>query len=401
MGTLPRKIKPANQFNKTAYPLQEAKLPFDYVITVSKTNPDAHFVKVQDAIDYQQTQGLLNCLILIDTGVYVENLTFTTVGYVTLRGMTGVNDVTLKGIGSASIVINTPYVRLENLTVQDGTSICIQIQSNHDGCEFIGLKINAINAAASPTTAVGIYVAGGTTVGTLIKDCDIVVNSATVQNAGVYSDVNSVIVRVVGGRIQASGATDNWDITPFQSGSVINLRGVHLRGGGIQVSGASGTPTGYYVDSNGDVAFAGSSVVSGIDKAKVSKLRESDDGGDALTVDATGNVSLLKGLILSEATLTLGNGNNNDVSISDVIVLTISGPTAAFTITGMTGGTQGRLIIILNNTGQNMTLANSSGSSSAANQITTTTGANMTSTGNVAAALIYRNARWRVLLFQD
>lgn len=99
---------------------------------------------------------------------------------------------------------------------------------------------------------------------------------------------------------------------------------------------------------------------------------------------------------------TLANGNNADLAIGTNIFIEVSGPTGAFTINGITGGRDGRQIILLNQTGQNMTLANQSGvEPTPANRLVCLTGADKSVTGNSAALLLYSAAssRWVVVYF--
>lgn len=98
------------------------------------------------------------------------------------------------------------------------------------------------------------------------------------------------------------------------------------------------------------------------------------------------------------ATLTLGNGNNNNVAISDSSFLLISGPTGAFTLTGMTGGYDGRIVTLINTTGQNMTITNDA-TSTAANRFLTSTGLSLVTVGTGSFVAIYdaTASRWRII----
>lgn len=97
-----------------------------------------------------------------------------------------------------------------------------------------------------------------------------------------------------------------------------------------------------------------------------------------------------------ETVLTLVDGTNNNVVIGNNRFFRVSGPTMAFAIHGLTGGTDGKRIWILNPTGQNMQIAYDSGTSTAANRIYTTTGAAVATTGNGFCELIYSStdSRW-------
>lgn len=94
--------------------------------------------------------------------------------------------------------------------------------------------------------------------------------------------------------------------------------------------------------------------------------------------------------------LALSNGANNDIVIPDTIAavtgqtsfVRITGPTGVFNITGFAGGVDGQHLWIYNTTTQNMTLTNKA-TSSASNQINTMTGADVATTGEGIAHLIY------------
>src|SRR5262249_44098086 len=95
------------------------------------------------------------------------------------------------------------------------------------------------------------------------------------------------------------------------------------------------------------------------------------------------------------------NGVNAAVPVGTNVFIDVSGPTAAFTINGLNApnGVQrdGKLLIIVNQTGYDMTVAHQSGTDPvAANRIITSTGADRTTTGNGAAMFIYSAAvnRW-------
>lgn len=104
------------------------------------------------------------------------------------------------------------------------------------------------------------------------------------------------------------------------------------------------------------------------------------------------------------ANASLANGNNAAVLVGTNVFVEVSGPTGAFTINGIDGAPNrdGKIIILLNRTGQDMTLAHESGvDPTAANRIVTMTGADRTTTGNGAAILIYHAAaaRWMLISF--
>lgn len=93
--------------------------------------------------------------------------------------------------------------------------------------------------------------------------------------------------------------------------------------------------------------------------------------------------------------LTLANGANENINIGANTYCVISGPTSAFQIGGFTGGSNGRLLIIVNGTGQTMTINNLDGSSSSANQIFTIGKGNVSP--SITSLYIYDGTTWNLL----
>jgi hypothetical protein len=117
-------------------------------------------------------------------------------------------------------------------------------------------------------------------------------------------------------------------------------------------------------------------------------------GGISEWQDSAGNKSPLSD---AQAAKTLANGNNNDITLElSARFHRISGPGAAFTITGIAGGFPGRRVWIYNSTAQNMTIGHEDANSAAANRIRSMTGGAQTTAGEGAALLVYDSvgARW-------
>lgn len=93
-------------------------------------------------------------------------------------------------------------------------------------------------------------------------------------------------------------------------------------------------------------------------------------------------------LSLSQASVPLVNGNNNDVSLGYATYVRATGPTGAFAITGIANGEAGRLVVVRNTTTAAMTISNESSSSSAVNRILTLTGADLVLTGSSGQAVM-------------
>ena len=102
-------------------------------------------------------------------------------------------------------------------------------------------------------------------------------------------------------------------------------------------------------------------------------------------------------LVLNSADKTLVNGDNNNVGTDQDTLKRITGPTAAFAITGLDGGLTGRTLIIINDTSHPITFKNENGSSSALNRLLIPDGADLTLKGaKSSATFLYHSGigRW-------
>lgn len=113
-----------------------------------------------------------------------------------------------------------------------------------------------------------------------------------------------------------------------------------------------------------------------------------------------GNADITGALMTRFSGLALGNGANHDIAIASVAKLRITGPTGAFSIGGLTGGSDGRQVTLLNLTSQTMTILNQAAASTAANRINTLQGADIVLRANATSCvtLCYdaTNSRWVV-----
>jgi hypothetical protein len=96
--------------------------------------------------------------------------------------------------------------------------------------------------------------------------------------------------------------------------------------------------------------------------------------------------------------LVLADGINVDVAIGNGTNFLVNTPLNAFSISGITGGIDGRMITIYNPINRNMTISNEDVGSVAANRITTTTGGGMATTAAGCVSLIYDGVTSRWLL---
>lgn len=81
--------------------------------------------------------------------------------------------------------------------------------------------------------------------------------------------------------------------------------------------------------------------------------------------------------IVPSSGVTLANGDNHDVAIGNAGRVRVTGPSAAYAVTGFAGGVDGRKLSLLNNVAQTLTIKNEDAGSTAANRILTLTGADV------------------------
>jgi hypothetical protein len=134
------------------------------------------------------------------------------------------------------------------------------------------------------------------------------------------------------------------------------------------------------------------------------KLKVSADGSawvEAFTIDqATGNLALPRGLalagVISPPQITANQNDYNPAGVITASVLQLSSD-ASRSITGLAGGSEGRVVSLVNIGSQPILLADESTSSSAANRFTL--GAGLTVAAKQAAMLRYDGIamRWRLI----
>ena len=90
-----------------------------------------------------------------------------------------------------------------------------------------------------------------------------------------------------------------------------------------------------------------------------------------------------------QASMALSNGLNSNVTLPASSYVRITGPSAAFSLGGLTGGVDGRQLAIYNTTSQTMTLVNEDLSSPAATRIKTLTGSNIVLAANSTSSAVF------------
>lgn len=102
-------------------------------------------------------------------------------------------------------------------------------------------------------------------------------------------------------------------------------------------------------------------------------------------------LSVIPGWAATRAGLTLSNGQNNNIAVTSSVYQYITGPTTAFSVTGFesSGTVSGHVIILENETSQQMTIKNNTGSN-VGQKILTLTGTDVVfPAGRSAAIFIY------------
>jgi len=207
--------------------------------------------------------------------------------------------------------------------------------------------------------------------------------------------------------IGANSATTRTNQVMLGSASYqVNVPG-YLTGGAISNMIYSGT-----IGNLTNGTLAGTIVTNGTFYGTLGALSGGQLAGGSLKNYALTNVTsagtnIFGGIIRYPrfSSAALANGNNAAVDAGTNVYLRVStGPTAAFAICGIAGGADGRYLIVVNRTGQNMTIANDSGvDPTPANRIYTLTGSDAATTADGAATLIYdsTDSRWHLISLQQ
>src|SRR5436305_2714523 len=183
------------------------------------------------------------------------------------------------------------------------------------------------------------------------------------------------------------------------------LTAINVAGGGsgdarFQISKESAAKTASVFFSD---AFSGRAEF-GLVGSDAFKLKVSADGSawvDALAIDqSTGNLTLPRGLslggVIAPPQLTANQNDYNPSGVASASVLQLSSD-ASRNVTGLAGGTDGRVVCLINTGSQPVALADESTSSAAANRFTL--GGTLTLLAKQAALLRYDAIaqRWRAM----
>lgn len=272
--------------------------PFDNVFAVSATNPGADFASIQDAND-DAGVGSGDALAL-DAETFSEALTISKALAIVaaMLGQCSVTDAT----NSAPTVNNSSAgVRLTGLAIYHtgaGTTAgCLYSASNN----FFANMCTFSKTSGASGTAYGLWINGGSNV--IVDNCILVASSGSGSNFGGYVTGGAVTLLdctvtgsgsgtvrslyITGGSVIVDGGYYVGSLEHDNVSGSIDLRGPTLISG---FTNTAGTARGWYYDAGGNINFVGSSVISGLDKAAVAKLWESDSGAVAWQTNAAGDL---------------------------------------------------------------------------------------------------------------
>ena len=246
------------------------------------------------------------------------------------------------------------YNTISGNTVSGNTTYGIFLESS--SANDNNISGNAINDSGGSTTNNGIYLSGADTnniTGNKITDTSCTGSCYAINISDATSDNNYLADNTLGGGTinDASG-------------------GDTIYGGQLNSSGA------YVLQASGGISLNSAATVSA-----------------NLTVTSAGNVAFQKGTDYS----TVGTSNN--VNFGTGVLFRLTGASAQ-TITGIAGGTNGRILTLVNAAAQSATLKNNDTTdSSAANVIITGTGADLSIAAGASVSLVYDSSSsvWRVV----
>lgn len=203
-----------------------------------------------------------------------------------------------------------------------------------------------------------------------------------------------------------SAAATNANSTAVGNTAIANAANSTALGASSTASNANSTAIGYNAHTTAANQVMLGDSGSGIDTWVSGNLTVV---GNQTNLHAMGTNTFAAGADISfgrYALSSLANGINQDIVVGTNVFVEVSGPTGAFSIEGIAGGRDGKLVFILNQTGQNMTIATEGGATgndpTAANRIISLSGADRATTGNGAAMLLYSGAssRWILMSFE-
>lgn len=206
------------------------------------------------------------------------------------------------------------------------------------------------------------------------------------QNLGVGTNAPTSVLHTVASGAKVANYTGNLlTNTATSSTAAITKYGTDIQSTGTW-NGATAVNVGLHVNATGGTTnyaatFQGGNV--GINTAT-----------PATYVDVNGDFAT------RYSSYTASNGSNNDIAVGTSSFVRFTGPSAAYSITGVAGGVDGKVIVLYNSTTQSFTVSNENANSTAANRIWTLNSAgDLVIAGKAAVKLMYStsDSRWIVI----
>ncbi len=204
-----------------------------------------------------------------------------------------------------------------------------------------------------------------------------------------------------GGSVTTVGTFDSQ--TASANGAVISGTNIYLQSASATNPGLVNTSSQTFTGDKTFKSTSNSATAFQVQNASGTSLFTVDTSGTTISVQAATTVSAnltitnAGSLYLQKATDYSTTGSTNDVNLGTASLVRLTGASAQ-TITGISGGADGRVLTIINAGSNTATMSNSSASSSAANRILTGTATDLTLNPDASMTLVYDAgaSRWRV-----
>lgn len=206
-----------------------------------------------------------------------------------------------------------------------------------------------------------------------------------------FFDNSSYVTAIAAGSLQTvttAGNTSSKGIILTENGnSSANSYALRLRrandsnpqGYLIQGQNNGGTADVFSVDASGNVAVVGNTGIG--------------TSSPNASLDVNGDVAMRMGSFIAPVLI------NNNIAVGKYASIRVSGPVLAYSITGIAGGYDGRMLILYNSTGVDMVLTHNDILSTASNRIYCADNTSITVKKNGCATLMYSatDSRWIVV----
>jgi hypothetical protein len=260
-----------------------------------------------------------------------------------------------------------------------GTALSVTNNASVGGTLGVtGLTTVSGGLTATGTTSINTTGTANTSIGNATGTFALTSNGGlNVTTGGALSGISTLSLS---GAITGATSSNTINGLVINSGALSGVTGITTNGGYTQSGSAANT-------------FTGATTFSAAGTA-LSVTNDASVGG-ALSV--TGNLTVTGAAALKKGTDFSTTGASNDVSFGSVSLVRLTGASAQ-TITGIAGGTDGRLLTIVNAAGQAATISNANAGSAAANRISTGTGSDISLPAGASITLIYDSGAslWRI-----